>query len=75
MHWAQSLMPLAEALKVLLSLLRDAGAPRKVAATAGQFQQSLPANKVTTTCCACAWMDAGPDTRDLRPPADGKPSA
>jgi cell division protein ZapD len=46
MNWAQSLMPLAEALKVLLSLLRDAGAPHKVAATAGQFQQSLPANKV-----------------------------
>lgn len=46
MHWAQSLMPLAEALQVLLGLLRDSGTPHKVAATAGQFQQSLPAGRV-----------------------------
>jgi len=42
MQWTQSLMPLAEALQVLLGLLRDSGAPHKVAAQAGQFQQSLP---------------------------------
>lgn len=46
MGWAQTLMPLAEALQVLLSLVRDSGAPHKVAATAGQFQQSLPAGRV-----------------------------
>jgi cell division protein ZapD len=46
MAWAQSLMPLAEGLQVLLGLLRDSGAPHKVAATAGQFQQSLPAGRV-----------------------------
>lgn len=46
MQWAQSLMPLAEALQVLLGLLRDTGSPHKVAATAGQFQQSLPAGRV-----------------------------
>ncbi len=46
MTWAQSLMPLAEGLQVLLGLLRDAGTPHKVAATAGQFQQSLPAGRV-----------------------------
>jgi cell division protein ZapD len=40
--WAAALTPMAEALKVLLSLLRDSGAPHKVVATAGQYQQSLP---------------------------------
>lgn len=46
MQWAASLMPLAEALAVLLGLLRDAGAPHKVVATGGQYQQSLPAGRV-----------------------------
>lgn len=41
LQWTSSLMPLAEALQVLLNLLRDSGAPHKVAATAGQYQQSL----------------------------------
>ena len=35
-------MPLAEALQVLLGLLRDSGAPHKVVALGGQYQQSLP---------------------------------
>jgi cell division protein ZapD len=34
-------MPLAEALQVLLSLLRDSGVPHMVAASGGQYQQSL----------------------------------
>jgi hypothetical protein len=38
-------MPLAEALHVLLGLLRDSGAPQRVVAQAGQYQQSLPAGK------------------------------
>ena len=46
LHWAASLMPLAEALAVLLGLLRDAGVPHKVMAPGGQYQQSLPAGKV-----------------------------
>ncbi|MEN9630673.1 MAG: hypothetical protein RJA10_3901, partial [Pseudomonadota bacterium] len=46
MNWAQTLMPLAEALQVLLGLLRDSGTPHKVAAIGGQFQQSLPAGRV-----------------------------
>ncbi len=46
MGWAQTLMPMAEALQVLLGLLRDSGTPHKVAATAGQFQQSLPPGRV-----------------------------
>ena len=44
-HWASSLMPVAEALKVLLSLMRDTGVPHKVVAPSGHFQQSLPAGR------------------------------
>ena len=46
LQWAGSLMPVAEALNVLLGLLRDSGAPHKVVAVGGQFQQSLPAGRV-----------------------------
>ena len=46
MQWTATLMPLAEGLNVLLSLLRDSGVPHKVAAAAGQFQQSLGAGRV-----------------------------
>lgn len=46
LHWAASLMPLAEALSVLLGLLRDSGVPHKVVAPGGQYQQSLPAGRV-----------------------------
>ena len=46
LQWAGTLMPLAEALSVLLGLLRDAGVPHKVVAPAGQFQQSLPQGRV-----------------------------
>lgn len=42
MQWVASMMPLAEALQVLLGLLRDSGVPYKVVAPAGQYQQSLP---------------------------------
>lgn len=42
MRWIACLMPLAEALHVLLGLLRDSGAPQRVVAMGGQFQQSLP---------------------------------
>ena len=42
LQWVSSLMPLAEALQVLLGLLRDSGVPHKVVAPAGQYQQSLP---------------------------------
>jgi len=44
--WIATLMPLAEALQVLLGLLRDSGAPQRVVASGGQYQQSLPAGKV-----------------------------
>lgn len=40
--WASTLSPLAESIHLLLKMLRDSGAPQKVAASAGQFQQNLP---------------------------------
>jgi cell division protein ZapD len=46
LHWAASLMPLAQALSVLLGLLRDSGVPHKVVAPGGHFQQSLPQGRV-----------------------------
>lgn len=45
LKWAQPLMPLAEALNLLLGLLREAGVPHKVAALGGLYQQSLPAGR------------------------------
>jgi cell division protein ZapD len=41
-RWAGSLAPLAESIHLLLKLLRDSGAPQKVIAAGGQFQQNLP---------------------------------
>ena len=46
LQWVASLMPLAEALQVLLGLLRDSGAPHKVVAIGGQYSQSLAAGRV-----------------------------
>ncbi|WP_201496019.1 cell division protein ZapD [Rubrivivax sp. A210] len=43
--WIASLSPLAEALQVLLGLLRDSGTPQRMVASAGQYQQSLPQGK------------------------------
>jgi len=45
LRWTASLMPLAEALHVLLGLLRDSGSPQRVVALGGQFQQSLPSGR------------------------------
>ena len=44
--WIDTLSPLAEALHVLLGLLRDSGAAQRMVAVGGQFQQSLPQGKV-----------------------------
>ncbi len=41
-RWAATLAPLADSVQMLLKLLRDSGAPQKVIASAGQFQQNLP---------------------------------
>lgn len=40
-RWTASLMPLARALDVLLGLLRETGAPQRVVAPNGNYQQSL----------------------------------
>lgn len=40
--WMVSLTPLAEALQVLLGLLRDSGTAQRMLAVAGQYQQNLP---------------------------------
>ena len=44
-RWISLLLPLAEALTVLLGLLRESGVPQRVTAVAGQFQQSLPTGR------------------------------
>jgi cell division protein ZapD len=41
-QWAGSLKPMADAVHVLLKLLRGSGAPQKVIVNNGQLQQSLP---------------------------------
>ena len=41
-RWASTLAPLAESIHRLLRLLRESGAPQKVMASSGQFQQALP---------------------------------
>jgi cell division protein ZapD len=41
-QWTASLAPFSKSIHVLLKLLRDSGAPQKVIANAGQFQQNLP---------------------------------
>jgi cell division protein ZapD len=41
-RWAATLAPLAESIHLLLKMLRDSGAPQKVVAVGGQFQQNLP---------------------------------
>ncbi len=41
-RWAATLTPLADAISLLLTLLRDSGVPQKVMAPGGQYQQALP---------------------------------
>jgi cell division protein ZapD len=44
-RWREALKPLAQALEMLLGLLRDAGVPHKVNCIGGQFQQGLPTGR------------------------------
>jgi len=44
--WRATLAPLAQALAVLLGLLRDSGRAQRMIARGGQYQQSLPPGKV-----------------------------
>jgi cell division protein ZapD len=41
-RWVATLLPLADSIRLLLQLLRDSGAPQKVMAQAGLYQQNLP---------------------------------
>ncbi|QHJ01475.1 cell division protein ZapD [Xylophilus rhododendri] len=41
-NWASTLAPLAEAIYLLLKMLRDSGVPQKVMTQHGGFQQTLP---------------------------------
>ena len=41
-RWVATLSPVTDAVALLLKLLRDSGAPQKVIANGGQFQQTLP---------------------------------
>lgn len=43
--WIASIAPLAEAVQLLLQLLRESGAPHMVVATHGQYQQTLAPGK------------------------------
>ena len=44
-QWMSTLLPLAEALTLLLALLRESGSAHMVAAQGGQYQQSLQAGR------------------------------
>lgn len=44
-RWAATLSPLADAVALVLKMLRETGAPQKVMAAGGQFQQTLPQGK------------------------------
>ena len=41
-RWMASLLPLAEVVRLLLTLLRDSGTPQKFMAEAGKYEQMLP---------------------------------
>ena len=45
LQWAATLMPMAEALRLLLTLLRDSGVPHEALAAGGLYQQSLSAGR------------------------------
>ena len=44
-RWASTLAPLAESVSLLMKVLRESGAPQKVVASGGQYQQNLPQGK------------------------------
>lgn len=43
--WVATMQPLAEALQMLMGLLREGGHPQRMVAMGGHYQQSLPQNK------------------------------
>lgn len=45
LQWTSTLAALADAVQLLVKLLRDSGTPQKVIANGGQFQQNLPQSR------------------------------
>ena len=84
-QWVRTLNPVTDAITLLLKLLRDSGAPQKVIATAGQFQQNLPQGR--TFLLLRVALEAGPlipeisgnrlmvSVRVMRQGADNRPHA
>jgi cell division protein ZapD len=81
--WMSTLTPLAEALQVLLGLLRDSGTPQRMVAPGGQFQQSLPPGKQYQLMRVRVARDSGvvpeisghrlmASVRFMRPDAEGR---
>jgi cell division protein ZapD len=81
--WMTTITPLAEALQVLLGLLRDSGTPQRMVAAGGQYQQSLPPGKSYQLMRVRFAADSGlvPEItghrlmvsiRFMRPDADGR---
>jgi cell division protein ZapD len=66
-RWVASLEPLAQAIALLLQMLRDSGKPRMVAASAGQYQQGCP-RAARPAAAPAAGRIAGPGARDQRQP-------
>lgn len=44
-QWTRAFEPVAQAMNLLLGLMRDTGKPQRALATGGQFQQALPAGR------------------------------
>jgi cell division protein ZapD len=81
--WTGTVAPLAEALRVMLDLLRNSGKAQRVLAPGGQFQQSLPQGK--TFHLLRVWVDGNDglvpeitghrlmvSVRFMRPDAEGR---
>ena len=69
--WMTTLLPLAEALQVLLGLLRESGAPQRMVAPAGHYQQSLQQGKLYQLMRVRHRRQRRRRARDQRPPAAG----
>lgn len=82
-QWVSTMMPLAQALQVLLQLLRESGVRQRVVASGGQYQQSLSPGRTYQLMRVRIEPDTGlvPEIsghrlmvsiRMMRPEADGR---
>jgi len=58
-QWCATVQPLADAIGLLLQMLRDSGVPQKVMANSGQFQQNLPQGRTFQLLRLRIQADAG----------------